>query len=1367
MHSEGESRPPRQGQIVTFYSYKGGTGRTMALANVAWILAANGSRVLIADWDLESPGLHRFFQPFIDTGVSERPGIIDIIRRYAFEVVESPIDLDSLFGREEEKKAARDAISGIVEENVHRVNDYAIQLNWEFPQPGSLHFLSPGKLTNGDYQATLSSLDWDNFYDNLAGGEFFDALRAALKRTYDYVLIDSRTGLGDVSDICTVHLPDIVVDCFTLATQGIEGAAMIARTIPERTKRRKITILPVPMRIDHTQKDRVDAGLAFAAQQFDKLLPEMSHDERHKYLAEVEVPYRAAYAYEETLAAFADRPGSQAGLLPYYERMAARITAGAVTTLPPREEWLRLRTRLLFSRTQSASPSELVVDFSPEDQLWAEWITAVLASAEIKVRLIGETSAAPADSDAETPAQAPAEETPVAETPPEEVQDEETPVPTQTVAIVSESYLARRQDSPPDALPDLLISVTDTRLPRDLAEIPAVFLAPLSEEQAVERLVDHFKGRRPAEAESGIGSLRYPGGDRSQIVNIPTRNANFTGRDNDLRKLRDELRARRVAVVLPLTIHGLGGVGKTQLALEYVHRFKADYDIIWWMNCAAAQYVDASLADLGQRMREQLSVDVPEEGGISEVVQKVLQLLNEGRAGQRWLLVYDNAEDIDELRKLLPSSHGHVLITSRNERWLDLGRSLPVNVFKREESIAHLRRRKPAISEEEADQVASVLKDIPLAVAAAGALLASTEMSVPEYLAKLQQQPRLSLPEGHPLLDYPPAVTSAWNLSLDQLQENSAAASRLLEICSVMAPGISLELINTQAMTDALRDLDPAISEQAMIARLIRQIDLLALVKVDNNAREIQVHNVVQAVVNVRLTAPAKDAARRAAHLAMVEIRPKDVDDPQTWPRYRLIWPHLRPSEAMWSTDARVRQLLIERVRYIRQREDLARGQRRANEIQQAWKAMLAGTPDPAMPASEEMVKGKLQPEQAEELLRQLYRLQFNLANILRDRSDFQESRRVDQEVLAGQIEHLGPEHLHTLNTRSSLAADFRALGQYDEALKQDQETYRVWSNGYGEEYPGTLSAAHNLALSFLLSGDFRNALAQDRLTLERRTAVQGPLHPRTLNSGASVARDLLEAGRYGEAVTRMETVWALSRDTLGDNDRNTLTARLLLGVALRCAGHPELAGSHIDSARIGLTRGFGEDSSDVLACRLSQALNWLATGRLAEARDAAEKVLVVYEARLKSDHPHTLICRLDISTALCLEKEYEAAESEARIAADGLRDRLGHSHPYTLAANMVLASLLARQDNLLKAEELEAMVVAEREQALGPQHPDTLRCRANLLLTLHAQGVDGASAKRQEVLGDLATLIGSEHPDVTTALKGDRLLCAIDPLPF
>jgi len=671
------------------------------------------------------------------------------------------------------------------------------------------------------------------------------------------------------------------------------------------------------------------------------------------------------------------------------------------------------------------------------------------------------------------------------------------------------------------------------------------------------------------------------------------------------------------------------------------------------------------------------------------------------------------------------------------------------------------------ITEADADEVARILDNMPLAVAAAGALLASTDMSVPEYLRQLDEQPTRTFPEGHPLRAYPPEVAKAWNLSLDQLEERSTAAARLLGICSVMAPDISLDLINSQAMADTLRDLDPAISEREMIARLIWQIDLLALIKLDNNNGQIQVHRVVQAVVNDRMSVEEKAAAERAVHQMVVDARPEgDVDDPQTWRRYRVIWPHLSPSGAMWSTETRVRQLLIERVRYLRQRDDLARGRRRAEEIERAWKIMLSGVPDPEMPGSWR-VTGKPTPGMAESLRRQLFRLQFNLANILRDLAQFQESRAVDEAVLKGQMELLGPRHLHTLQTRSSLAADLRALGDYKAALELDLETYRSWNSGYGEEYRGTLSAAHNLALSYLLTGDFRRALAQDRLTLQRRASVLGPTNPRTLNSGSAVARDLLEAGRYAEAASRMEAVWGQCRGTLGDNDRITLNARLLLGVALRCAGHPDMAAGHIEWARTGLTRGFGKDSSDALACRLSQALNWLAMGRSLQARTTAEEVLVVYEERVGSAHPYSLICRLNVSSALCLDEDYSAAETEVRFAAVGLQDRLGADHPYTLAAKMVLASVLANRGHLAEAEKLEELVTAGRELVLGPQHPDTLRCRANLLLTQHARGFEGASRRRQEVIGDLSARIGSEHPDVTTALSGSRLLCAIDPQPF
>ncbi len=482
----------RGGRIVTFYSFKGGTGRTMALANVAWILAANGKRVLIADWDLESPGLHRFFEPFIDARAAGRPGIVDLVRGYAWAMAYAGIDSEALHSAGLSRKGVLSAINAIIDEHIGRLEGYVIPLNWQFPDDGSLHFLSPGKQNNGDYQAALSSLNWDNFYENLCGDLFMTALREYLKSQYDYVLIDSRTGHGDVADICTVHLPDMVVDCFTLTSQGMDGAAMMAREIREHSDR-DITILPVPMRIDHAQEEKVGAGLRFAASLFAGLPAGMPEEERRDYWDTVEVPYRPSYAYEDTLAAFHDRPGSQSGLLPYYERIAALITGGEITTLPPREEWLRLRTRLLFSRTQSSNLLEVVLDFSPEDQLWAEWITGVLADAEIIVRWVDEMSASPDDNE----------------------DPEESEVAAQTVAIVSESYAARMRESPPTRLPDLLISVTEARVPAALTDVPVVFLAGLPEQRAADALIERLNGRRPAGFESATSTLSYPGGSRT------------------------------------------------------------------------------------------------------------------------------------------------------------------------------------------------------------------------------------------------------------------------------------------------------------------------------------------------------------------------------------------------------------------------------------------------------------------------------------------------------------------------------------------------------------------------------------------------------------------------------------------------------------------------------------------------------------------------------------------------------------------------------------------------------------------------------------------------------------------------------------
>ena len=318
------------GELITFYSGTGGTGSTLTLANVAWILAANGGRVLAADWHLESPGLDRAFRPFLPPDAADKAGVIDLIRRYE---------------RKAPKPGHRIPAEMIAE--FAEVEKYVLPLNWDFPCGGQLDYLPAGR-QNVDYAARLASLDWDNFYERLWGGAFLDALGASMRRHYDYVLIDSPPGLSDIAGACTVQLPDTVAVCFNMTSHSMEQAARVARLIQKRHADRMIRILPVPSHIDRAEPGKAAARLSAAIRIFGGLPAGISEAERIAYWAAAEIPYRAYYSYGHILAVFADAPGNPATLLSAFERLTAQITCGVITGLAPMDDQIRQHVMSLF-----------------------------------------------------------------------------------------------------------------------------------------------------------------------------------------------------------------------------------------------------------------------------------------------------------------------------------------------------------------------------------------------------------------------------------------------------------------------------------------------------------------------------------------------------------------------------------------------------------------------------------------------------------------------------------------------------------------------------------------------------------------------------------------------------------------------------------------------------------------------------------------------------------------------------------------------------------------------------------------------------------------------------------------------------------
>jgi tetratricopeptide (TPR) repeat protein/MinD-like ATPase involved in chromosome partitioning or flagellar assembly len=352
------------GNIITFYSYKGGTGRSMAVANMAWILASSGKRVLTVDWDLEAPGLHRYYAPFLsDKDLTGSEGLIDLLIEF--------------------RDATAVGHAGADEDNWHEayadISPYVVSLDWDFPRGGTLDLLPAGR-QGASYSARINSFDWEEFYERRGGGVFLEAVKEKMRADYDYVLIDSRTGVSDTSGICTVQMPDAVVVCFTLNNQGVKGGAAVAHSIYEQRLRkgRDIAIFPVPMRVEPFEKNKLDLRREYAKEMF-KLFPShLPPQSRAQFQEDTQVKYLPYYAYEEILATFGNRPGESdsTSLLAPAERLTAYLTdylAGETISRMEASEHLESRRQsvlaLFEGKESSADTTQLLIQSA--DAAWA------------------------------------------------------------------------------------------------------------------------------------------------------------------------------------------------------------------------------------------------------------------------------------------------------------------------------------------------------------------------------------------------------------------------------------------------------------------------------------------------------------------------------------------------------------------------------------------------------------------------------------------------------------------------------------------------------------------------------------------------------------------------------------------------------------------------------------------------------------------------------------------------------------------------------------------------------------------------------------------------------------------------------------
>lgn len=850
-----------------------------------------------------------------------------------------------------------------------------------------------------------------------------------------------------------------------------------------------------------------------------------------------------------------------------------------------------------------------------------------------------------------------------------------------------------------------------------------------------EEVVDEDAGTRRASENVGVDPLPVP---RSEL---PARNRDFVGRDRLLAGVREALDAG-MAALLPHSELGMGGEGKSNLALEYAHRHLDDYDLVWWIPAEQTTSARAALALLGRQL------GLPVNDDIKSTVDGVLWALRAGRPYGRWLLIYDNAKDPDQTLPLTPlgvdgpglGPDRHVLVTSRERGWERHASVVEIGAFERPESIALLRRLVPRLSETEADLLAERVGDLPLAVHQAAAWHAVTDGTVEDYLRLFDR--RLSERTGADSSgeELPRLLAAGVSLNLDLLREHDPVAWALLELWAVFDPEpVSCGLLSAGGTADLPDELRELLADETRLRDAMRDISRFSLARFDEESGTLQVHRLVRAILNDRLPEERLRRAREHVHAILAAATPSQQPTVEsTWARRSEITPHVIPSGVVESDDPEIRSVGIDQAMFLYQSGEYEGAQRLAEIALGVWLDRYG--PD-------------------DDLVLDISRV---LANALRGLGDNRAAAELSEDNLKRTRRKFGVDHPQTLLAANGFGADLRFRGRFRRAYEIDLEAWRRMGRLHGPDEVDTQRAASNLALDLRILGRFQEAYEIDLEVWRRQTELQAPYRQR-FRTVHNLARDLHALGRYHQAQERQAESLGNLLPVLGPGHALVLQAKMSHAGTLRKLGRYEQAHRLATETFAAHVRRFGEEHPNTLASKVCLALATESIGRPAEALALIDEALHGYSREMGEDHPFVLACAVDKAVILRrLSEVYEAQATDQAALSKLEAGVLGTNHHYALCAKAGLAKdsyLLGELDAAVRSltEVREAFVAS-----LGERHPYSLAVTLNLSRARAGRG-DGEHDV-VSVLTSLVHVLGRDHPEVRAAQRGELLECDIEP---
>ena len=762
---------------------------------------------------------------------------------------------------------------------------------------------------------------------------------------------------------------------------------------------------------------------------------------------------------------------------------------------------------------------------------------------------------------------------------------------------------------------------------------------------------------------------------------------------------------------------GLGGAGKTSVAVEYAHRHLAEVGLAWQFPAEDATVLTAEFSRLAGQLGVRDLLDV------RDPVASVHAVLAAFPAA--WLLVFDNAPGQGAVQRFLPpAGRGQVLITSQSAVWA-LGRAVEVPVLDTEIAAGFLVNRTGDPDRQAATGLAEGLGGLPLALEQAAAYIQATDATLTGYLSMFRQRQADLLARGE-AIGHPADVAATLGLALSRLAAEKPAAAGLLRLLACLAPEpVPWTLLLSAGQVVEELDLSVAAAVGPLLGDPIATGDAISALRRYSLVTPagdglVLVHRLVQAITRGQASPAAARAWAQAAAALVGAAIPADTELPSAWPSCALLLPHARAVLDLTSCGMRhMASYLGHSGSYLAAR-DLFR--------------LIAGACDEA---------AAFGPEHRDSLTARtaLARWTGEAGNAAGARDQLAALLPIRERVL-------GPEEPGTLTDRAALAGWTGEAGDPAGARDQLAALLPVEERVLGPENPDTLTARAALAGWTGEAGDAAGARDQLAALLPVEERVLGPENPDTLTARAALAGWTGEAGDAAAARDKYAALLPICERVLGPEHPDTLTGRAALAYWTGEAGDPAEARDQIAALLPVQERVLGAEHPDTLTARANLA-NWTGqTGDAAGARDQYAALLPVRERVLGPEHPDTLTARANL--AYWIGQTGDAAGARDQLAALlPIRERvLGPEHPDTLTARANLAYWIGQTGDAAGARDQYAALLPIRERVLGPEHPDTLAVRHNLAgWTGEAGDAAGARDQYAALLPIRERVSGSGHP--------------------